>query len=251
MRHTLSLVILGLGLTAGCSLLSDHSHRSGDEHYSSSRSSNLEPVPNSLLAYLPDGKRSEIEEARAAEAKARDESAAAERRVHVREDQLKIAMQDVEIARAEMKKAELILRLAQGGTQEDLDRAHQNVRDTQALVDTTRARITWRERNIDSAQADEELTRAKLALTSARVELAKARAVHELDRPETRRIDVGSYEREVRLREEAVAVAEARSEAKQKEVKIARDSFDDRAKSVPATYKHNWDDNEVETHARN
>lgn len=221
-------------LASSCSLFSRRSSDTPDQPVLSNH------VDNSMLQHVSAADRAGITEARKAADSARDAYSASKADTLRAQDQRKVCAQELEIAEAEQKRAEAVQAVAQNGTEDELDAARQGVAEAKALVTSVESRILLRDRQVEYAKGAEDLKEKENELAQAQVELTSARAVKRLDRPESKSLDLGLYERQVRAHQEEVKLAEVHAEALQGEVKAARLSYDDTVKAVPARYSRDW-----------
>jgi len=225
-EFTMKSKLLLIGLSLGCAACSSMPWNSQPKE-----------VDRELVAAVPPGQSRGIDEARSNRDKASDARDVAKRNTAIAEDQLSLAKKEIEIAKAEQATAEAAVEIAQKGTTEDLEKANAALRDAKLVVASAETRIRWRELDVDRAKARVELAETKLVLADARVELARAEAVKELDRPAAMNVDVPAYEREVRVREKAVALAEIDVDAVENEAGIAHSNYLSSARAVPASYR--------------
>jgi hypothetical protein len=197
-------------------------------------------VDDSMLANVSKGDRNDINDAREAADAARDSYAAAKIATTRATDRRHLADRDLEVAQAEVKRADEALALAQHGTQDDLDRATKARADAATVADAARSRIDLRDRQVAYAKAYENVKQQNNNLAQAKVEAVKAHAVAKLNRPEAHQIDVAAFEQQVRAEQEAVNVAQVKLDAAKKEVAASREMYDTDVKAVPSAYKDTW-----------
>lgn len=197
-------------------------------------------VDNAMLQHVPEGERADVSEARRDADVARDAHAAATADKLRWSERRKLADRDLEIAQAELARSQAALEIAENGTQEELDRAKQAVVDSEAVVVAVRSRIALRKRQVEHAEAVEDLRLERSGLAHAKIEATKARAVKDLDRPQAKSIDVAAFELQVRECQEEVELAEVRVEAARKEVVAARTAYDGTVEAVPASFRRDW-----------
>ena len=224
--------LLPLCLLASCALFSDR----GDVN----RPVAEKRVDDSMLQHVAAGDRDDLAASRSAADVAQDAYAAAQADTRQAIERRRLADRELEIAEAELERAEQAVKIAQNGTQEELDRANQGVADARALVAASRSRITLRDRQVDYYKAHEELKLRYSKLSQAKVEASKAHAVKDLDRPQAKSVDVATFERQVRDAEEAVREAEVRVAAARREANLARGEYDQRVEAVPASFRRDW-----------
>ena len=227
-------------LLSSCALFSDDSADTAGQPVLAKR------VDNSMLQHVPDAERSDVTEARQAADVARDAHAAAKSDTLQSAERRKLADRELDIAQDEQKRAEQALKISENGTQEELEAAKQAVSDTTALVASGRSRIAWRESQLACSRSVENLKFRESALAQAKVEETKAHAVKQLDRPQAKSLDVPSFELQVRKCKEEVDLARVRADAAKKEVAAARAAYDLNVKAVPASYRKDWSDDDVE-----
>ena len=186
------------------------------------------------------GDRSDITAARKNADAARDAYAAAQADTLQATDRRKICSQELESAESEQSHAEAAQVIAEHGTNDDLAQAKQVVAESKMLVASVHSRGTLRDRQVDHALTVEDLRLKENQFAQANVEVAKARAVKRLDRPEAKSVDVAAFELQARQYDEQVQVAKVRAEAAQGEVKVARLAYDTSAKVVPTRYTSSW-----------
>lgn len=210
------------------------------------KSFNNEPqVDDAMLQHVPAEADEEIRTAQLEATKALERQSAAKRAVETAKSELAVAKQQLEVAEASVKQAELAFKTAETGTQEEVERARTQLADARSLPTAAKSRIQLRERLVDHAQLREALATRRAELAGAQVELEKARAVHALDRPQAKKIDLADYERTVRKAQEEVDVARVKLESSAKEVAVARTGYDEHVKAIPATYRGSWLEDEI------
>lgn len=215
-------------LAAGCS--------------STGNQNKYDQVDNSMLQYVPESKMAPITDARTERDKANDTLAAAQRRTQQAHKELELAQQERAVAEAEVKKAALAVDIAQKGTQAELDRAKVAVEEAKTLPTAVKARITWRERELDRAKAEEDLAVRDRDLGNARVQVAEAREIKKLDRPEARNVNVETCEAQFRDAQETMRAAKTKADEARRAADLARTQFDETAKIVPANFRKNWEE---------
>lgn len=124
------------------------------------------------------------------------------------QNELMVAKTELEIAKSELDHAEAKASIAKGGTNEDFQRAQDEVAVKSAQIESRKYNVTWRQRRIELLDAKESLGKKKLEMQEARVEAAKARAVQDLDRAEVRDISVSRFDLQVTQYKSGVAGAE-------------------------------------------
>jgi hypothetical protein len=199
-----------------------------------------ERIDDSMLVNVSKSDRGDIDDSREAADRARDAYAAAKVETQRATDRRRLADRDLDVAQAQIKRADEAVALAQHGTQEDLERAHQARADAGSVAAAARTRIELRERQVSYAKRYEDLKEQVNDLAQAKVEAVKAHAVAKLDRPESHRIDVTAFEQQVRKEQEEVDVAQVKLDAAKKEVAASRDLYDRDVKAVPSAYKDTW-----------
>lgn len=231
MIHSRSLLLAPLCLLSACAAFSN---RSADTPVMAHR------VDNSMLESISEGERAQVSDARQNADVARDAYAASKVATQRMIDRRKLADHDLDIAQAQADRAEAEVKVAENGTQEDLDRARQHAADTSALVASIRARILLRDRQVDYAKAFENVKQKNNELAQAKVETTKAHAVTHLDVPQAKKVDVEEFERQLRKCQEEVKIAEVRAEAAKNEVTAASASYDESVEAVPASFRADW-----------
>jgi hypothetical protein len=206
-----------------------------------------EHVDNAMLQHVALDERGDLTDARRAADVARDAHAAAKVDTQSSIGRRKLANHDLDIAQAELARAEAAVDLAQHGTQEELASAKLSVDGAKSVVTSVRSRISLRDRQVDHAKAVETLKLDNNELAQAKVEATKAHAVKELDRPESKSIDLVAFEHQVRQCQEKVQLDNVRVEAARKEVVAARTSYDATVKAVPAALSRDWPTEPSET----
>lgn len=197
-------------------------------------------VDDSMLANVSKSDRSDINDSREAANAARDSYAAAKVATTRATDRRHLADRDLEVAQAEVKRADEAVALAQHGTQDELERATKARADAGTVTAAAASRIELRSREVACAKAFEDLKQQNNNLAQAKVEAVKAHAVAKLDRPESHQIDVAAFEHQVRTEQEAVNVAQVKLDAAKKEVAASREMYDTDVKAVPSAYKDTW-----------
>lgn len=237
-----AVFVASLCLLGSCALFSDGSSDSRDQPVMDDR------IDNSLLQHVSDDERAQVAETRQVANETRDAHAAAKADTSKAKDRRDLAGRELAIAEAELERAEAARQIAESGTHEELDHAKQGVSDAKSLVASVRCRIALRDRQVERASAAEDLKMKDNELAQAKVEAAKAHAVKELDRPQSKSIHLEAFEHQVRQCQVEVKIAEARVDAADEEVDAARATYDDSVKAVPANFRKDWPSEEDERH---
>ena len=234
MTQSRILLFAPLLLVSSCALFSSHNSDTPDQPVLANH------VDNSMLQHISVADRADVDTARQAADTARDAYAASKADASKTAERRKVATQELEIAQAEQKRAESVQAIAESGTQADLDTAKQGVADAKLLVKSVQSRVSLRDRQVDYANAVEDLRQKQNELAQATVELSQARAVKRVDRPDTRSIKVEPFERQVRQYHEEAQIASVHAEAVHGELNVARQAYDESVKAVPAHYTKDW-----------
>lgn len=183
-------------------------------------------VDASLLQYVDEGQRSDVNKARSEADNAHDQLAIAERKLTESKGRLEIAEKELQVTKAQQDKTRTEVAVERG------DDAKSSLSDARQGVQTAEAEVRVREAEIRVADHEVRVAREQDELARARIDLAAARAVAGVDRPECRRIDVAGFERMVRAEEADVQVAQVRLEEAMREAEARRkfkESVPDRA----------------------
>jgi hypothetical protein len=221
LKHALLLAALGaVSLLSGCA-----SNRAPAE------------VDSSLLAYVPEDERKRIDEKHTEIEAMHEEIMEAERAVVRAEDDLEVAKKEREVADATVEKARLGDEVARERSGEEHEEAGKEWEDACAYRRWVETKVALQEARVDEAEAELEHVRARHDLERCRLELMKARAIDELDRPDRPDLDVAAYESRVDRQELATGDARIAAESAEKRVELRDSVVRERAEAVPAHYK--------------
>lgn len=203
-----------LALLVGCQAFGNDPYHNGD----------APRINDDLLVHVPADDRDDIEEARRESLKLKDAVAKAEHDVDVEQERLSIARDESDVAEDEVDNARRRLDLARRGDREgDVKDADERLADARKRYRASRAKVEWHKVKIDQLQADVTTARLRVELAEAKLELAKARAVHDLDRPETRDVAVHDFEACVEDHETRVKMAEVDADAWKKKLDLSEE----------------------------
>ena len=219
------LLLPALALLFGCQAF-DHGH----DHY---RDGADLRVDDGLLVHVPENKRDDIDEARRDSLKMQDAVTKAEHDVTVEKESLSIARDEADVAEDQVDNARRKLDLARrGDTKDDVKDAEDDLEGARKRYRAALAKVEWHKVKVDQLQADVTTARLRVDLANAKVELAKARAVHDLDRPESRDVAVNDFEASVADHETRVKMAEVDADAWKKKLDLREDQVKAREKAA-------------------
>lgn len=185
---------------------------------------------DALLVDVSPAERTRVSTARVAHGKAKDVLAAAERQHAMALSEQSAGKQQHTAALAKVAWSKTALARSEStGTTADVEAAQQELRTAENSRDVQVDRCELRDREVVEAERQEELAAALVALSLARLDLAKAVAVSTLDRPEAQKPDVARFEALVREAEGKENVARANLATASREVEIGRSKLADRA----------------------
>jgi hypothetical protein len=199
-------------------------------------------MDSALLEQVSSEADAKIRAAQIEESKAKEAHAACKRATETAKQEVAVARQELEVAEAAVKKAELSAKAAENSSEADIERARAHVADAKSLPAAAKSRIKLREALVDHAEVRQTLASRKSGLWAAKVELEKARGVRALDRPESRDIDIESYENAVRGAQEDFDGARVDLDSSTRKVQTARVSYDERVRAIPASYRTLWNE---------
>lgn len=230
MKTIAGLAFLTL-LAVGCNSTPFHGHNDRYSHLT---------VDDDALVYVPESGRAEIDQARTGCDQMRDQVSIAQRNLEQGKRQLDLAEEELDVSELHVNSAMKGLEVARS--------SNGNVRDAQiaaanATIDGARAQwhsavsdVAYHAVRIEQLDALVQLARLRVKRSEAEVELAKAKAVVALDRPETRDISVGEFQACLDERNAEVALAEVDADAWEKKVEVRRDVLDVHRKAGDASF---------------
>jgi hypothetical protein len=180
---------------------------------------------DSLLLEVSPAEQRKIATARDAAARAADAYAAAKAAAEeARQAQISSDL-DLEDAKTHVERADAaVTRIRNIGTTDDVDTAKRSWDEAKAEHARHAAAAKLAERRTTHARALAEVAREHVAVAEARVELAKAKAVHTLDRPDAQKPSLVRFEESVRRAEADEALARTRADATQREIDVLADA---------------------------
>jgi hypothetical protein len=162
-------------------------------------------VDNALLAEVSSEEKAEIQTFRAERDRAADAAASSEREVRAAENRVELARAALETERTRMAQAKLGTSIAKkDGTAGGFEKAERFEQQVAAEVDAKRAALGLRKRELEHAKLTDKLAQERVMLTSAEVELAKAKAVQNVDRMAVKKIDLSDFEKQVAFHRKGV-----------------------------------------------
>jgi hypothetical protein len=183
-------------------------------------------VDDSLISELAEPQMQEIRELRIARDHEKDDLARAERDLAAARELVQVAKTELSAGEERLKAAEARIDTARAhGTTQDLENAQQLLGRAQLDLETVRNKVRWREQQVSQAEALVELSRERVALAEAQLELTKAQAVSQLDRPRARLLDLEVFERRLREQQTLVQIAEVKASAALEEVNRVEASY--------------------------
>lgn len=206
--YPLSTLLVALALTAGCA------------------SQRIQVVDDAFLSEVSPEQKRLVHQARDKHYEATDALAKATRDSAWAKDQAELTRAELKSIEKELEEAELAMNLAeQNGTATELDLSKTRFEYLTAKADATREKLALRKREYEHSQLLQKVALERDRLAAAEVELAKARAVQELDRVAAKQISLREYEMQVIFHRTEVALAEVRAEGAAERVAIARQDF--------------------------
>jgi len=176
---------------------------------------------DALLLEVSPSEQQRIASARENCDRANDAYAAAKARATSARDSQISADLDLEAATARVVRAETALEHRRTtGTTGAIDIAKRDLAQAKAEHTDLTAAATLRARQTDHARALAEIAKEHVTVNEALVELAKARAVNTLDRPDGQKPGLQRFEESVRRAEADENLARTRADATQKEIDI-------------------------------
>lgn len=187
-------------------------------------------VDDDALVYVPESKRSEIDGARTDCDQMRDRVTIAEHDVEQGKQELALAQDELDVSESNVNNAMTGLEVARNSNG-DVRAAKVSAANTK--IDSARARwhaaqsdVAYRAARVDQLDAQVQLAELRVKRAEAEVELAKAKAILELDRPESRDIAVDEFQACVDEMNAQVALAEVDTAAWEQKVGIRKDVFE-------------------------
>lgn len=189
------------------------------------------------LEHVSSADREDIQAARAAESTASDHLSYAKRDFEETKKALNAAEQRFEIARQEVEAAELQVAQAETGTDEAKAEAQEDLEGAQTYRRVAEANFNYLRSVVKARAEDIQLAEIEHDVARARTELIKARAVAKLDRPEAQEIDVQRFQEYLDGLEETRNVAQVDSEAAWSKADLQLATTRERAKILPASFE--------------
>lgn len=222
-----TLLISSMLLLSSCAALREHE-----------RERESEELHASLLAYVPEGERAPIQEARARRAQVTEDLRIAESDLKQLESRLQLARHELEVVEQRVKEAETrIDHTRRFGNQHELEEARRQRVDASNALRFAQGKIRYYEDLEELGKNLERLHEARVELADATVELEEAVAVARLDRPAAREVDVQLYERRVAELHDEVAMHDVEARASRMKVELGREFLYERAQAVPASFR--------------
>ena len=204
----LTTLFVTLTLTAGCA------------------SQRTQVVDDALLSEVSPAQMSLVHQARDNQNDATDALAKAKRDNSWAKDQTDLTRAELKSIEKELEEAKLAMVLAeQNGTATELGLSKMRFEHLTAKADATREKLALKKREYEHAQLLQKVALERKRLAAAEVELAKARAVQELDRVAAKKIPLREYEMQASFHRTEVALAEVRASAAAERVAIAKQDF--------------------------
>ena len=168
-------------------------------------------VDDSLLVDVPEEQLERVQEARRARDRASDAAAASQREADTAEKRVQLARAVLETNRSRLAQCELEVSVAQSeGSSSDVAEARQGLGVAAAEVGVAEAELELRKREAEHAELVHKLSRERLGLANAEVELVKARAVQGVDRAAAVGLSEADFEKQYVEHRKDVEVAEKR-----------------------------------------
>jgi hypothetical protein len=213
---------LALGLL-GC-----QSNPFGEERH------NAVVVDDELVCDVPEADREDILRARAERNAERNEMndrvVIAERDVEQGRRQLQVAKEELEAAEAAVRKAEKSLAVAREENERvrasEMESASRRLESARARLRCAHLKVAHHATHSARLEAQVGLAKTRLERAAAQLELSKARALHELGRPETSEVAMSEFEAPVARTQVQVTMAEIDAEAWEKKVLVCREALD-------------------------
>lgn len=201
-------------------------------------------VDDDALVNVPVGQREDVSKARTERTEGQDRVGIAERDLQNAQERVSLAKQTASMAEDECDAASDRVKMAHDANQDTraaaIQSAEENRESVRAHSRWADTQVVYQQRRVEAQEDQVGLEKMRLELANAKVELAKARAVNGLDRPDVEAYDIGAFEAVVANRKLNVELAEIDAEAWQKKIKHCRTSLDAQAKLVPSSYRDNW-----------
>jgi len=188
-------------------------------------------VNDDMLVSVPEADRESITRARTERGEMKDRVVMAERDAEQGRRQLDVTKEELEAAEAAVQTAEKSLEVARDGGEgvrkSEMESASLRLEDARAQLYCARSKFAHGRTQLSRLESETDLADLRMQWSEARVELAKARAVHELDRPEAREISMMAFEARVADRQVQVAMAEIDAQAWEKKVQVRQDALEE------------------------
>lgn len=188
-------------------------------------------VNDDMLVSVPEADRENITRARTERSEMKDRVAMAERDAEQGRRQLDVTEEELEAAEDAVTTAEKGLEVARDGNENarasEMESANRKLETARTRLYLARSRVAHGKTQLSRLESETDLANLRLQWSEACVELAKAKAVHELDRPEAREISVRAFEARVADRKIQVALAEIDTQAWEQKVQVRQDALEE------------------------
>jgi hypothetical protein len=191
-------------------------------------------VGDGLLAYVPQEQQEEIEDARRRRGEIVDQIAVARRDLSEVESFQRLADENLGTLASRAKEARLRVKHArQYDSTDEMDTAQIRRDELEAAKRLQEAKAAYYDDLEELAKQRIELLKRQANLWDARLELEKAEAVSELDRPAAKEVDVGEHRCEVNRLADQVEQARIETLVARERAKLRRTFVEQRAEAVP------------------
>lgn len=219
--RNLTLLSFAALLSVAC-----QSNRYSDSTYPTSTPT----VSDDVYVLVPEKNRSAIAENRAERIRMQDSVAIAERDLMMERQRLDGAKLEAKQAGESMTAARRAMEVADESGQlrreDEMDRAADQIDRARARWHQARAQVAFHESRIAQLEAEVKLAELRVELADAKVELDKARAVAELDRPESKSIAIRDFEANVAEHETRIAMAEVDAKAWEEKMELRKEAIE-------------------------
>lgn len=197
-------------------------------------------VPDSLLAYVPQSGQTHIEEARQRRGEVMEQKAIAMRDENEVESYLQLAQEDLEVLQLRYEEAsKQVAHVKQFGSNEELEAAERRRDEVDNAVRLARAKVDYYEDLTKLGEVRVAWIEKRAELADARYQLAKAKAVSELDRPVAENVDLGDLRSEVAQLEDEVQRAAMEVEVARQRAELQSEFVAERQDGVPEGFRMN------------
>ncbi len=211
MRAASAILCTAALLSAGCASASERTQR----------------VDDALLSEVSASQMALVQQARAARDEAVDGLAKAARDAKWAVDQAELAQVELRTTTQQLEEAKLAAVLAErNGKTMELQDAKRRQERMVAMADASREKLALRKRESEYMRLTEKVALEHRRLADAEVELAKARAVQDLDRVAAQKVPVREFEKQVNFHKTEVKLAEVRAIAAQERVQEAKVKYE-------------------------